>query len=469
MIWTASVRHSCATRQHRGCFGLLLWLSVAMAAVADDGARHVLLFTVSDYRQIGGYGPPSAVPDGWKATLDSAGFQVESVSNPSFPHDFRLVEFWSQKVAPGADVLVLVSGILVAVDGRNLLLPPDFDPTGDSSLPLARRGFPLARLLRLVAQVRPARVILLVDGCSGLHIADPAMGRSVEVGPSPGEDLFGAVGGRWTRPRLAGADRPLLLFAADRPCIGEVDLAERGRALEVVEQLARETRDTASLVKVLLAQGWRNVAAAGEMPIGTDATVLELPALTQQGNAVHSISEPPAAVAPSSGFSQADAGQSAPEPDISQLVESASSPEELKEVPVTKTSLAPAALPQPSASATPDPLQRSDRNVEAVLTTSQRCDIQHALRDLGFEPGGVDGIFGPGTERALRQFQRDRGHTETGWLTAQQRDVLLAHSAKIAQSRPRCPRPMPRPVITPRRSPKPPVSVQRRPRESGSF
>ena len=34
-------------------------------------------------------------------------------------------------------------------------------------------------------------------------------------------------------------------------------------------------------------------------------------------------------------------------------------------------------------------------------------DLQHRLNSLGFDPGRVDGIFGPDTENALRSFQRD--------------------------------------------------------------
>jgi len=38
-------------------------------------------------------------------------------------------------------------------------------------------------------------------------------------------------------------------------------------------------------------------------------------------------------------------------------------------------------------------------------------DLQHGLGALGFDAGRVDGIFGPQTESALRQFQRNTGLT----------------------------------------------------------
>ena len=36
-------------------------------------------------------------------------------------------------------------------------------------------------------------------------------------------------------------------------------------------------------------------------------------------------------------------------------------------------------------------------------------DLQQKLKDLGFDPNGVDGIFGPGTKAAVIAFQQSRG------------------------------------------------------------
>lgn len=45
-------------------------------------------------------------------------------------------------------------------------------------------------------------------------------------------------------------------------------------------------------------------------------------------------------------------------------------------------------------------LQRGSRGPEVR-------DVQRRLHELGYEPGPVDGIFGPRTEQAVRAFQRD--------------------------------------------------------------
>lgn len=49
----------------------------------------------------------------------------------------------------------------------------------------------------------------------------------------------------------------------------------------------------------------------------------------------------------------------------------------------------------------------SDDNVRAA---------QRALADRGYNPGAVDGVMGPGTEQALRDFQQRQGLAVTGQL-----------------------------------------------------
>lgn len=65
--------------------------------------------------------------------------------------------------------------------------------------------------------------------------------------------------------------------------------------------------------------------------------------------------------------------------------------------------------------------------------------IQEALNALGYDVGEADGIFGPRTRSALRDWQRGNGLTSDGYLTdnqvnrltAEARPRLTAHKAKI--------------------------------------
>ncbi|PYN05043.1 MAG: peptidoglycan-binding protein, partial [Candidatus Rokuibacteriota bacterium] len=45
--------------------------------------------------------------------------------------------------------------------------------------------------------------------------------------------------------------------------------------------------------------------------------------------------------------------------------------------------------------------------------------IQQALKDQGHDPGDIDGIMGPKTQAALRDYQEKQGLKSTGRLDAE--------------------------------------------------
>ncbi len=58
------------------------------------------------------------------------------------------------------------------------------------------------------------------------------------------------------------------------------------------------------------------------------------------------------------------------------------------------------------------------------LSRGERRNIQQDLTDLGFDPRGIDGIFGNGTRGAIRNWQRGERLTRTGYLSADQVALL---------------------------------------------
>lgn len=77
--------------------------------------------------------------------------------------------------------------------------------------------------------------------------------------------------------------------------------------------------------------------------------------------------------------------------------------------------------------------------VEAGLGLSRpaRQQIQRDLTLLEHDTRGIDGIFGPGTRSAIRGWQRARGFTVTGFLTAPQirqlRDAAAQRAAELEE------------------------------------
>lgn len=72
---------------------------------------------------------------------------------------------------------------------------------------------------------------------------------------------------------------------------------------------------------------------------------------------------------------------------------------------------------QGSSSYTPDEVQRGDPTVFAY---------QQRLRDLGYDPGPIDGRYGPITQRAVRDFQADNGLTVDGAMGPRTRAAIDA-------------------------------------------
>ncbi len=77
---------------------------------------------------------------------------------------------------------------------------------------------------------------------------------------------------------------------------------------------------------------------------------------------------------------------------------------------------------------------RAARKLEEALnlTRDQRRDIQSDLTLLDYSTRGVDGIFGPGTRRAITNWQQVNGYSQTGYMTPEQITRLDAQAARRA-------------------------------------
>jgi peptidoglycan hydrolase-like protein with peptidoglycan-binding domain len=76
------------------------------------------------------------------------------------------------------------------------------------------------------------------------------------------------------------------------------------------------------------------------------------------------------------------------------------------------------------------PRQQADAGEAALaLNRVARRDVQRDLSLLGFDPRGVDGVFGPGSRAAISAHQRSLGQPETGFLNAEQLRILRRDAA----------------------------------------
>ncbi len=71
--------------------------------------------------------------------------------------------------------------------------------------------------------------------------------------------------------------------------------------------------------------------------------------------------------------------------------------------------------------------QSQSQTMESDQQGMSQNDVQsaqQALKDKGQDPGPVDGIMGPKTQAALKQFQQDQGPEATGTLDDQTKQAL---------------------------------------------
>ena len=90
-------------------------------------------------------------------------------------------------------------------------------------------------------------------------------------------------------------------------------------------------------------------------------------------------------------------------------------------------SVAPAAPPTPRVEPSTAPAGLGPKESEASLGLErpERRLIQEGLASLGFSPGPADGLFGRRTREAIRQYQGEKGFTETGYLSADEAQALV--------------------------------------------
>ena len=82
-----------------------------------------------------------------------------------------------------------------------------------------------------------------------------------------------------------------------------------------------------------------------------------------------------------------------------------------------------------SATAPAAPQDPTGVEVSLDLDRFTRRLIQQGLRNEGFDPGTADGLFGPRTRGAIRDWQRSRGASPTGYLNRAEAERLRAAAA----------------------------------------
>ncbi|WP_209428292.1 peptidoglycan-binding protein, partial [Pararhodobacter sp. SW119] len=82
------------------------------------------------------------------------------------------------------------------------------------------------------------------------------------------------------------------------------------------------------------------------------------------------------------------------------------------------------------------PAEADRDDVLGRMRLDEVMSLQRTLAELGFDPGPVNGIIGPSTRNAIRQWQRSQGHPVTGSLTRGQYNELKGFAEVVEPAEP---------------------------------
>ena len=416
------------------CAALLL---AAVSSPAWAAQRVALVIGNADYLHAPALATPLNDAADVGAALERLGFAVTRVDNADQVTLLRSIRALATAAEDAVQALVFYAGHAVAADGRNFLLPTDARLA--SAQDLEFEAVPLALAERAAQRARDVRLVVLDASRENPFVSsmrEAGTPRSIGTGLAGVEPAAGTLVAYAAKAGTVAVERPgrnsLYTGALLRY------LAEPGLK---VGSMFREVREA-----VLAAtDGRQEPAVHGSLP-GQEAFLGAPPA----GSA-----ERPAAVAGTedeAGQDQLAAEQLAAERLYWESVKDSHDPAEIQTYldrypngtyaalaqvrrerlrrEAGSPSEAAASGPEASAAiqadaerqATPTPtptrpaLEPPAAEEALGLTRDGRVLIQSGLAALGFDPGPLDGVFGPGTRAAIRQWQASREMPTTGYL-----------------------------------------------------
>ena len=412
-------------------------LVAAAAAPAWAGQRVALVIGNADYVRVRAPALSTPLNDASDlgAALERLGFAVTHVENADQVTLLRSIRAFATVAEAAQDALVFYAGHAVAVDERNFLLPTDVRLASERDLEF--EAVPLALVERAAQRARDVRMIILDASRENPFVssmreagATRSIGRGLaRVEPSTGTLVAyaareGAVAvegqGRnslYTETLLRYLEEPGLEVGQMFGKVREAVLAatDRGQEPAVYGSLSSQ--------KAFLEPP---PAASAEAPAATASpeNTAELDQLTAERLAAERLywdsvkdSNDPAEIQTYLDRYPNGTYAALAQVRLERLKrEAGSKSEATAPAPDATAQISAGAEPQSTPAQTGTALEPEAAEEALGLERDDRRLIQSGLAALGFDPGPLDGLFGPGTRAAIGKWQSSKGMTATGYL-----------------------------------------------------
>lgn len=358
---------------------LCLALAAGMPLAADaQTAGAALVIGNEDYQaqpDVSGAAEALAAAE----ALTAAGFTVERGTDLGVARMRALLGAFWDDLGRSDRAVILLSGAFVHAGGETWLLGSDSNAPTLATTDL--QGLPLDTVLAMAAGVPGGAVVLLGHAEGGRDA-----GRGLAAGPGPVEVPQGVT-------LIEGPPADVAAFVRDvltQPGQTAAALAGRAEGLRVSGYLG-------DLAPFLPGPAAVQPAPQPQPPTGAEDALATERAVWETAQAVDTV-----------------AGYEA----------------YLRRYPA---GLFASAARQAIADIKAEPARDARLAEEALaLGRDQRREIQRGLSLLSIDPRGVDGLFGPGSRRAIATWQGRNGHLATGYLTRDQVTQLLAQAGRRA-------------------------------------
>lgn len=426
---------------------VLTLLLIFSASAAYANQRVALVIGNGAYSQASGLKNPANDAKGVAASLERLGFEVVLGVDQTLS-DMRTRLYQFARVAKGAELaLFYYAGHGVQVHGQNYLLPTDAKLAEEIDLDFATIEMDL--ILKALDRAAKTKIIIM-DACRDNPFAE-------DLARSMGASRSSAIGRGLAEIKASGGS--LIAFATDPGNVaydgdGEhspftksllAHLETPGLEINTLMQRVRTDvfRDTGERQRP-----WTTTSLIGEVFLSRQGAVEQPSRPVQQQVAVQPA---PAVQVPRSDstleiavWQAAEAGGTKADYQayIDKFTDGAFAG--LAHARMARLEDTDAGGATPSQLDPVPPVMGTELSERALgLNRKDRREIQRRLLLAGFDPNGVDGIFGRGSRSALGGWQSAAGFQPTGYLNAEQLAALQAetqsayetHQAEVAERR----------------------------------